>query len=388
METVSRRILSACFRLILLLALCAGLVSGCTTPPGGTPGGTATPPVLPTFPTAPSTTTKPALPAGPLVAYRASTEIGLADGTTIAATAPGSFTSSSEPLVTEDGRFVFARSADGNLVSLDVHTGTNRVIPLAQASRLGTGGDSTIVWWEQPNRLMQLDLADASAAPKLRQTVDLPPVYDASATDPTLLTARGGTAVISRVESAPSPSGGPDTLYAVRGGGAPTLLGRTDANTPVAVAELSPDGASLAYALYRRSSDTCGTAAVVVSNADGSQQSFDVAAPGAPTGSQVLHMWWQESHPMTLSLATWRCEPPSSYSPRVWEFSTDHLVQVDPPTVALQAVEVTLGQRALIIPQGDPTPEQSGTLVIEDSERRFPIKPDVNALDVIPALAP
>ncbi|MDT5065379.1 MAG: hypothetical protein QOK02_1534, partial [Mycobacterium sp.] len=146
METVSRRILSACFRLVLLLTLSASLVSGCTTPPGGTPGGTATPPGLPTFPTAPTTTTAKALPTGPLVAYRASTEIGLADGARVVATAPGDFTPSSEPLVTEDGRFVFARSTDGKLVTLDAHTGANRVIPLPQAARLGTSGASTVVW--------------------------------------------------------------------------------------------------------------------------------------------------------------------------------------------------------------------------------------------------
>jgi hypothetical protein len=53
--------------------------------------------------------------------------------------------------------------------------------------------------------------------------------------------------------------------------------------------------------------------------------------------------------------------------------------------VALQAVDVYPGQRALIIPRGNPEPEASGTLVIEDSERRFPVKPDVDAIDVIPA---
>ena len=388
METVSRRILSACFRLVLLLALCAGLVSGCTTPPGGTPAGTATPPTLPTFPTAPSKTAEPKPPTGPVVAYRASTEIGVVDGTEVFATAPGSFAPSSEPLVTEDGRFAFARSADGNVVSLDVRTKATRVIPLAQAPRLGTGGESTIVWWELPNRLMQLDLADASAAPTLRQTVDLPPIYGSSPPEPTLLTARDGTAIIARVESAPSPFGGPDTLYAVRGNAAPTSLGVVDANTPVADAALSPDGASLVYALYRRSSNSCGTAAVAVANADGSQQTFDVAAPEAQTGSQVVRMWWQGSLPMALSLATWRCDPPSSYSPRVWELGDGRLVQMDPPTVALQATVVTPGQRALIIPQGGTAPEASGTLVVEDSGRRLPVKPDVDAIDVIPAPAP
>lgn len=368
------------FRLVLLLALSAGLVAGCTTPPGGTP---TTPPTLPTLPTVPSTTTAPKPPAGPLVAYRASTEIGVVDGTKVYATAAGSFTPSSEPLLTEDGRFVFGRSADGNLVSLDVRSKATRTIQLPQAARLGTGGASTIVWFEQPNRLMQLDLAGADAKPAVRQTVDLPPLYGAPGpVEPTLLTARGGTAIIGRVESTPSPFGGPDTLYAVRGNAPPSPLGAADANTPVADATLSPDGASLVYALYRRSSNTCGTAAIVVANADGSQQTFDVAAPEAQTGSQVLRMWWQQAQPMALSLATWKCDPPSTYSPRVWELADGRLVQVDPPTVALQAAEVSPGQRALIIPQGGQTPEDSGTLVLEDSGRRFPVKQDVDAIDV------
>jgi hypothetical protein len=390
MESMTLRILSACLRSVLLLSLSAALLSGCTTPPGGTPG-SATPPTLPALPgytTAPTKTTEPKPPTGALVAYRASTEIGVVDGTEVYATAPGSFAPSSEPLLTEDGKFAFARSADGNVVSLDVRSKATRVIPLAQASRLGTGGGSTIVWWEQPNRLMQLDLGDAAAAPTLRQTVDLPPIYGSSTPDPSLLTARAGTAIIARVETAPSPFGGPDTLYAVRGNAPPTSLGVVDANSPVSDAALSPDGASLVYALYRRSSNTCGTAAVAVSNADGSQQTFDVAATDGKTGSQVLRMWWQEPQPMTLSLATWQCDPPSSYSPRVWVLGNGQLGQADPPTVALQASEVTPGQRALIIPQGGTTPDASGTLVIEDSGRRFPVKPDVDAIDVIAAAAP
>jgi hypothetical protein len=382
MDTVSRRISSAVLRLMVLLSLSVGLVAGCTAPPGGTGAGSTTPPTLPALPTVP---TKPAEPTGPLVAYRAATELGVVDGTAVFAKASGSFTPSSEPLVTEDGRFVFARSAGGNVVILDARTKATRTIPLPQAARLGTGGGSTIVWWEQPNRFMQLDLSDPNGLPALRQTVDLPAGGGSPSSDPALLTARGGTAVIARVEGAPSANGGPDTLYAVRDGTAPSSLGVVDADAPVTVAALSSDGANLAYGLYRPSSDQCGTAAVVVSSADGSQQTFDVAAPDPQTGSQVLRLWWPKDAPMALSLATWRCDPPSAYSPRVWELSTDHLVEATPPTVALQAAEVTPGERALIIPQGDLTAEDSGTLVIEDSGRRFPVKPGVDAIDVIPA---
>ena len=99
--------------------------------------------------------------------------------------------------------------------------------------------------------------------------------------EPRLVVARGGTAVIARVEAPPSPFGGPDTLYAVRGPVAPAPLGQADANSPVTVARLSPDGASLAYALYRSTDSGCGTAALVMSDAAGAQQTFDVAGPDA-----------------------------------------------------------------------------------------------------------
>lgn len=374
MDTVFRRIRSCSLRLMLVAVLGAAVVAGCGTqlnqleqPPA------------------------PAQPSGPVLAYRASSEIGLVDGTAVAATAPGSFTPSSERLVTDDGRFVFAHGADGNAVALEVATKTTSVVPIPQGSRLGTGGGSTIVWLEQPNRLMQFDLANPGSGPTLRQEVDLPTVYGLSAPpEPVLLTAREGTTIIARVESTPSPFGGPDTLYAVRGNTAPTALGLVDANTPVSVADLSPDGASLAYAVYRRSSNSCGTAAVVVANADGKQQTFDVAAPDSDTGSQVLRLWWPESGPMSLSLATWRCDQPGPSSPRVWELSGDQLRQATPPTVALQAAVVTPGQRALIVPQGNTPPDASGTLVVEDSGRRIPIKSGVDAIDVIrgPVAAP
>jgi hypothetical protein len=228
---------------------------------------------------------------------------------------------------------------------------------------------------------MQLDLANPGAGPALRQTVDLPTVSGPSG-DPMLLAARGGTAIIARVESTPSPFGGPDTLYAVRGSGAPSQLGQADANTPVSVARLSPDGASLAYALYRRSSNTCGTAAVAVVNADGSQQTFDVAAPDPGVGSQIMHVWWPKKGPLNLSLGTWQCAQPQTFRPLVWQLTGDRLDQTTPRIAALQTAQVAPGQQALIVPEGT-SPEPAGTLVFEDSGRRVTIKPDVDAIAVV-----
>jgi hypothetical protein len=388
MDTVSRRHLGHSGQLAVSILVIAGVLlsAGCGTPADG-PAGSLSTPGATAGTTGPSGTTESSAastPSGPLVAYRSADEIGLVDGTKVVASAPGNFTSHTDPLVTEDGRFVFAHAADGAIVAIEVATQKTGTVSVPPGVRIGTGGGSTLVWLEQPGRLMEADLADPAAVPALRQLIALP---DGTAS-PRLLTARGGTAVLARAESAPSADGGPETLYAVRGDAEPASLGVVDSDIPVPTAILSPDGSRLAYGLFRPTSDTCGTAAVVVTSADGSQHTFDVAAPDAQTGSQVLRMWWQTAGPMELSLATWRCDPESYYSPLVWAFGEDRLKEVDPRTVALQAADIVPGQRALIIPQGGMTPEATGTLVVEDSGRRIPVKPDVDTIEVIPVAAP
>jgi hypothetical protein len=185
--------------LLMVPVFTVGILVGCDNQPGG-----------------------PAESSGSLVAYRSATEIGLVDGTSVIATAPGSFTASNDPIVSDDGRFVFARTADDKL----------------------------------------------------------------------------------------------------------------------------------AYALYRRSSDTCGNAAVAVTNADGSQQTFDVATADANRGSQIAHVWWPKTGPPKLSLATWQCDQPEPFTPLVWQLDGDRLVQTKPPTSALETADVAPGQHALIVPQG------------------------------------
>jgi hypothetical protein len=343
-------------------------------------GQSSTPSVLssvPGLPGQPTSTTAPAGPSGPLLAYRSATQIGLVDGTEAVASAKGTFAPSSDPLLTEDGKYVFALGTDG-LAVLDVATRKSRVVAVPRGSAVGTAGGSIVVWWEQPDRLMQLDLSDPAGKPAVRQNVTLPPAPGTAS----LLVARAGTAILVQQPQTP---GGPDTLYAVRGSGAPTSLGTSDANTPIATATLSPDGSSLAYALYRQTSDVCGTAAIVVSDAAGAQQSYDVTSPEAGASSRVLRMWWQDGQPMSLSLATWQCAPMSAYSPLIWQLGGAGLTAADPKTVALQDAEVAPGQRALIIPKGGAAPETSGTLIVEDSGRRIPVESAVDAIDVVPA---
>lgn len=383
--------LKTSIKLVTTLTLTASIVAACTglQPGSGSSSTTSSAAVVQSSPFDP--TTKPSSVNGPLVAYRAVDELGLVDGTKVIATAPGTFDASNDLILTEDGRFLFARTTDNKVVTLDVRSGkaATRDVPVGPV--LGTDGASTIVWFEQPNQLMQLDLADPDSQPVLRQTVNLPPVARGRPAEPRLVVARGGTAIIARVEAPPSPYGGPDTLYAVRGPGPPTLLGQADANSPVSVARLSPDGSELAYALYRSTDSTCGTAAVVLSDADGTQETYDVAGPdnGTGSGSKVPKLWWPPTGPPELSLATWRCDQPETYSALVWQLPTrttrtaGGVEQLAPSTSALQTADVAPGQRALVLPAAGALTEPTGTLVLEESGRRISIKNGVDAIAVI-----
>ena len=371
--------------LIVLMTMLAAALAACTgvEPP---PGSTTSSSPLPSSPFDPTTTAPPA-PSGPRLAYRSADEIGVVDGTTVVASVAGTFPPSNDLITTEDYRFVFARTADNTLTTLDVSTGESNTLPVNVGSAVGTGGGSTVVWWEQPNRLMQLDLADPDAQPALAQIVDLPPVAGIRPGEPRLIVARGGTAVIARVEQPPSPFGGPDTLYAIRGSVPPASLGQVDANSPVTVARLSADGARLAYALYRATDGACGTAAVAITDADGSQQTYDVAGTDAESGSRVPKLWWPSEGLPELSLMTWRCDRPETYPPLVWQLSDDGMTQVQPPASAIQIADVAPGQRALVLPEDGQYTDPVGALVIEESDRRFPVASQVDAIAVIP-LAP
>ncbi len=381
MKMLSKSFAPLVLLICLLTAACTGAEPGS---PGSATGSSTATTSTSRSPFEPTTTPKPPDTAGPLIAYRAADEIGLVEGTSVVATAKGSFTPSNDLLTTDDGKFVFARTTDNQLATIEVATGRGSTRPVTVGPVVGTGGGSAVVWWEQPNRLMRLDLADPQAQPELAQIVDLPPVAGVRPGDPRLVIARGGTAVIARVEAPPSPFGGPDTLYAVRGPGPPTSLGQADANSPVAVARLSPDGASLSYALYRATDAACGTAAVVTSDANGTQQTFDVAAAVVNAGFRVTKLWWPTAGPPKLSLTTWVCGQPQTYPPVVWQLSGDQIAQTTPPTSALQTADVAPGQRALILPRSDAPTDPAGSLVFEESSRRISIKGGVDAIAVIP----
>lgn len=364
---------------LLLAALVA--CSGVQQSPGTTAAPTA--PAATTRPTSPfDPTTTPSAPTGPMLAYRAADEIGLVEGTTVVASVKGSFAPSNDLITTEDGRFVFARTVDNQLAVLDVAERKGSIRPVTTGPTVGTGGPSQVVWWEQPNRLMSLDLADPAAQPTVRQTADLPAVADAGATR--LIVARGGTAVVARVEGPPTPFGGPDTLYAVRGPGPPSSLGSVDGNSPVTVARLSPDGASLVYGVYRATDGACGTAAVVQSGADGAQQTFDVAGSDPAAGSRVTRLWWPTTGPPNLSLSTWRCGQAPDQPPLVWQLAGPQIAQVSPPASALQTAEVAPGQRALIVPQAGDYGSAAGALVFQEGSRRISLRNDVDAIAVVP----
>ena len=75
---------------------------------------------------------------------RAADEIGVVEGTNVIATAKGAFTPSNDLLSTEDGRFVFARTVDNQLATIDVRNQRGATRPIPVGPTLGTAGGSAI----------------------------------------------------------------------------------------------------------------------------------------------------------------------------------------------------------------------------------------------------
>jgi hypothetical protein len=311
----------------------------------------------------------------PMLAFRAADEIGLAQGGTVVATEPGDFAATGEPILTEDGRFVFARS-EGRLAVLDTESTYPRTIEVPVGPWLGTGGGSTVVWVEEPDRLMQLDLAVAVPAPTLRRTLDLPEMPVPSG-PPLLVASRGDIAVVAQPQSTRN---GPHILYSVRGDEPPKPLGNTNANTPVERAVISPDGDSLAYAVFRESGADCGSAALtIVSLDDAAPRTVNVGQRDPAVGDRVLYLWWTGITP-ELSHVEWNCaDPEIRKSPTVSEVRGLSLY----PTLqgaALQILDVAPGVTARLEPSGFGAREPVGLLVVDDKGEKTPVHTDVSAV--------
>jgi len=204
--------------------------------------------------------------------------------------------------------------------------------------------------------------------------------------EPVLIAARSGTVVLARVESAPSPFGGPDTLYAIRRNGSITRLGEVDANTPIGQNSFSPGGDTFAYSRYRRSTNVCGQGGVtLVKLVDGSSRTVDLnrPAPGDGTGSQVSQMWWPADGPLTISYSSWNCSDLSTVVPQsVWQLSGDQWTQTTRDR-ALQVLDVTPHERAIVVPEQSDQPQTSGALVVDADGQRTTIRPQVGAIALI-----
>ncbi|MEV3901797.1 hypothetical protein AB0K11_05685 [Mycobacterium sp. NPDC050551] len=315
---------------------------------------------------------------GPILAFRAANEIGLAQGGTLVATEPGEFAATGEPILTEDGRFVFARS-EGRLAVLDTESRYPRTIEVPVGPWLGTGGGSTVVWVEEPDRLMQLDLAVADPAPTLRRTLDLPKTPVPSG-PPLLVASRGDTAVVARAEAQPLPSNGPHILYSVRADEPPKPLGNTNANTPVERAVISPDGESLAYAVFRESGADCGSASLTIVSLDGAApRTVTVGSRDPAMGDRVLYLWWTGITP-ELSFDEWKCADPwIRKAPTVSEVRGLSLY----PTLqgaALQIIDVGPGITARLEPSAFEAREPVGLLILDDKGEKTPVHTDVSAV--------
>lgn len=316
---------------------------------------------------------------GPLWAFRANAEIGLVQGAELLMTVPGEFAPTDEPIATEDGRFVFGRSPDGTLTVVDAESRHARTLAAEVGSRMGTGGGSTVVWVEQPDRLMQVDLAVADPTPTLRRTVDLPQNVAASG-PPVLIASRGDVAVVARVESAPPPAVAPQMLYALRGAAPPVPLEETLANTPIENATMNPDGDSVAYGVYRRSGADCGKSSLTIIDLDqAAPRTIRVGQRDAGIAERVLKLWWAGITP-ELSTVSWNCADPQIG--KVPSISEVRGLSLHPAMgeSALQTLDLAAGVTATLLPREPMSREPVGNLIVDVRGEKTGVRGGVSAI--------
>ncbi|ADG96777.1 hypothetical protein Srot_0290 [Segniliparus rotundus DSM 44985] len=257
--------------------------------------------------TAPLPTDFPGIPAGAVVAYHDGDGVKVITAIPAATQASFGAKDTGAPSFTADGKHVFASVGKANrqdadqILDFDVATRTVRSIACPCAKAVAASG-SMLVWWEDPDRLMSLDLREPDPKPKILRTVQLPtPAPDKIQGE--LSWQPSGTAVIGasrdivligRLPTKPLPTGGPTYLFTVQDDGTARSLGAANSDGPVTRALFSPGGKQFAYiGRYRASSNSRSASVSIVDTSTWQTQTPSIAdssSPGVVPG--VTSLWW------------------------------------------------------------------------------------------------
>lgn len=261
-------------------------------------------------PLTPSSRTTHVADPNAIFAYRTGTEIGLVRGNHVVARASGNFM---YPQFTADRRYLFAYSLTNSDELNVINTETNKVDTRRISSgRSAPGQGSSIVWWQNPNQLISLDLSNSASVPTTVREIDLPPAPENRTPTARVLASRGEMTLLARLDSPGGVALGPDNLY-LANGGTVTPLGTTAGDESISSAIVSPDGKSIAYATSQRQ---CGHATVGVIDVNkGTTVSLQLpSGVTVDTRTAVRWLWWGSDNKLRASFSSKQCKSPYEQS--------------------------------------------------------------------------
>lgn len=355
MTHLSRRWTVRAIRWLISLTMVSSALSACGSGTESTPEATMT------------------ADANALFGYRTESEIGVVRGDTVAVRVPGYFRA---PQFTSDRKFLFTTSlkSTGNLVAIDVNNNKVDTRALPSGATAASSG-SSIIWWQEPDQLMTIDLSNPASTPSVKRRINLPAAPEG--THARLIAAHGDTVLLARLERTGGTAMGPDNLYLARDG-AVTPLGITGGDEPTREAAVSPDGRFIAYPISHRQ---CGHAQVAVIDVQkATTQTFSLpgdADTGTSTG--VLWLWWASDNTVRASFTSRSCFSPSTLTepfkdPAIWALNNGSWQQEKQGVYQKLAISPTV--TALL----EPTESGGVTLVVQSGNTKTTITNKVQYL--------
>lgn len=295
-------------------------------------------------------------------------ELGVVRDGTVAARIPGQFSDS--VFFTDDGKHAVARKPGGGVdtevLVYDVHTGRNRTpsLDIPSYADVRPGGESTVVWWERPDRLMRADLSQDDPKAQLLRTLALPAIDSGAFSHDTSVKAdHDGRLLLARHEQPDRANGGPQSLYVIAPDGGIRGYGQEIGEAGITNASFSPDGKRLAYTGIRYAPpaepggvNSCFHDLVAVLDLDtGHTDTSDVQGhPDDATESSVHALWWGPDGTLHASSIGRHCgtggeRQGGQYAE--WTKTGDGWIKLGDDPV-LEARELAGGAKAVLLAEG------------------------------------
>ncbi|MUM22835.1 hypothetical protein FZI91_14125 [Mycobacterium sp. CBMA271] len=216
----------------------------------------------------------------------------------------------SAPALTSDARFVYTQAGE-NLAAIDIQSGATRAVRCGCAL-VRPGFGSNVTWFDEPNRIMALDLADPDAQPAVQRQVDLP-VLEAGewGTDTAVIGVRGPQILLKRpTQRIPQTSHPILTGYsilAVEGDG-PARQVASATLFPGQMPTPSPDGNKLAFQSFVKFGRFDFDSEVDVTVIDLDTGRIDKSGPPQPApdadhtiAASIRTLWWDTHGTLTIA---------------------------------------------------------------------------------------